>query len=264
MPEGPLVAAKILVYHALCFGSASRYFTLKAAVTRTAVRLGAYERRYMRLLPRLIHPGDVVVDAGANVGAYTHALSALTGPNGRVVAFEPVPDVADVLERSTRRLANVRVVRAALSDRSQAAVRMTVPYLPGGVPEPALAALHGSPRGERPLAVWKTFDVALCRLDDHDGVRNVRFIKADLEGHEQAFLAGADATIRRWRPVVQLEAAGLDRGETLDWAYKLDYMLLTFVEGRLTPVTGHDALSLNVYLVPSERRADLMDIQRLS
>lgn len=258
MREGLLVVAKNLIYHGACAGNAARYLGLKARVTRAAARLGGYERPYMRLLPALVRPGDVVVDAGANVGAYTHALSALVGPSGRVLAFEPIPEVADALERSSAHLGNVSVIRQALSDRSNVRVRMTIPGLPGGVPEPSLAGLQGARLGGRALTAWRTFDVELSRLDDHQArLEGVRFIKADLEGHENQFLTGASDTIRRSRPVVQLEAAALDRVGILDWTGRLDYVLLTLAAGRLRPATAADHLSLNVYLVPSERRADL-------
>lgn len=42
-------------------------------------------------------PGDWALDIGANVGHYTKRMSDLAGPEGRVIAFEPVPDTFAVL-----------------------------------------------------------------------------------------------------------------------------------------------------------------------
>src|SRR5437868_1549799 len=36
-----------------------------------------------------VHPGDVVLDVGANLGAYTLLFGIWTGASGRVFAFEP-------------------------------------------------------------------------------------------------------------------------------------------------------------------------------
>ena len=38
-----------------------------------------------------VRPGDVVLEAGANVGAYTMLFAQWVGPAGRVFAFEPDP-----------------------------------------------------------------------------------------------------------------------------------------------------------------------------
>jgi hypothetical protein len=37
------------------------------------------------------------------------------------------------------------------------------------------------------------------------GVDKVRYVKIDVEGHERQVLAGAIQTIKRWRPVLQVE-----------------------------------------------------------
>ena len=39
-----------------------------------------------------VRPGGVVLEAGANVGAYTMLFAQWVGPAGRVFAFEPDPD----------------------------------------------------------------------------------------------------------------------------------------------------------------------------
>ena len=48
-----------------------------------------------------IRPGDVAVDVGANKGSYLRWLSRAAGP-GKVVAFEPQPQLAAYLERACR------------------------------------------------------------------------------------------------------------------------------------------------------------------
>ena len=43
----------------------------------------------LHILGQILKPGDVVVDAGANIGTHTVAFAQAVGPNGLVVAFEP-------------------------------------------------------------------------------------------------------------------------------------------------------------------------------
>src|SRR3984893_15716811 len=55
-----------------------------------AIFLGnIYERQTRAALRKLVSPGSLVLDIGANIGAHTLPLAQLVGPNGRVMAFEP-------------------------------------------------------------------------------------------------------------------------------------------------------------------------------
>jgi FkbM family methyltransferase len=45
-----------------------------------------------------LKPGDTVVDIGANIGSFSVLAASLVGPKGRVVCFEPIPDIADRLK----------------------------------------------------------------------------------------------------------------------------------------------------------------------
>jgi len=51
--------------------------------------LGAFERSTTITLEKLVKPGDVVFDLGANIGAHTVVLAQLVGGAGQVLAFEP-------------------------------------------------------------------------------------------------------------------------------------------------------------------------------
>lgn len=69
------------------------------AMRRIAL-LGEYEPELQAFAERVVAPGDLVVDIGANFGRHTLPLARLTGPRGRVVAFEPAPRAFAFLSRS--------------------------------------------------------------------------------------------------------------------------------------------------------------------
>src|SRR5438128_12382252 len=57
----------------------------------------AYGRIERAVLDRLVRPGTIAVDAGANIGFYTCLLAGKTGPSGRVIAVEPTPSCFQML-----------------------------------------------------------------------------------------------------------------------------------------------------------------------
>ena len=48
-----------------------------------------FERKERHFVRRYLRPGDVFVDAGANIGLYTLIAARCVGANGRVYSFEP-------------------------------------------------------------------------------------------------------------------------------------------------------------------------------
>ena len=80
-----------------------------------------YDRRELNHLRRVLRPGDVFVDLGANVGLYALVASRLVGATGRVYAVD-----ADLysIERLTEHVAlnglsNVVAIHAGVSDREE-------------------------------------------------------------------------------------------------------------------------------------------------
>ena len=164
-------------------------------------------------------------------------------------AFEPLPTAADILAQTCQHLTNVVILREALSGGDHDTLDLRVPFLVGGVPEPSLAAVDPAPWAGTGLSTWKVFRVPVQRLDDHlAGFRDISFIKVDVEGHEAAFLSGASETIRRFRPVLQLEASGLRAHAAVveRWTRVSQYVLLIVRKGRLEVALPGALLGLNV------------------
>jgi FkbM family methyltransferase len=198
---------------------------LKTLVLRTVPQRWlqvAKARHYARVLRRvsdadepdlavvrhLVVPGGTAVDLGANIGVYTRVLSELVGAAGRVVSVEPVPETNELLRRNVRALdlANVTVVEAAVSDGA-GTVTMSVPeYSTGGV-NFYQARVVGAEPPERGAAA-RSVRVRTMTLDAIlQGAAPVGFVKCDVEGHELACLAGAEAVLRQ-RPAWLIEVWG--------------------------------------------------------
>ena len=59
-----------------------------------------YDSKEFAFLKRNLFEGDVFLDIGASIGTYTVVASSLVGPNGSVVAIEPVPETFQILQEN--------------------------------------------------------------------------------------------------------------------------------------------------------------------
>jgi len=145
------------------------------------------------LLPCLIDPARNAIDAGANKGTYTYFMSRLAR---HVYAFEPNPKMYRLLQRTIA--ANVTAFPAALADCSGRAV-LRIPYCGKGHSNQGASLSAAKVQGS-----FTSVEVETKRVDDL-GLREIGFIKIDVEGFEDPVLAGAKATIARDRPNLLIE-----------------------------------------------------------
>ncbi|GGZ11793.1 FkbM family methyltransferase [Streptomyces poonensis] len=152
---------------------------------------------YPRFEPELARLGDLcppgcgtAVDVGGWYGPWTRRLSRRAR---QVVTVEPVPRLARLLTAAAP--ANVRVVEAAASDRTGTA-RLWLP--PGDDGERGVSSLLRRDIHARALPV------PLVTLDGL-GLRDVGFMKIDVDGGEPAVLRGAHGILTRDRPVLFVE-----------------------------------------------------------
>ncbi len=155
--------------------------------------LGSYELNKRLAFERLVEPGSVVYDIGANVGYFSLLASVLAGPKGQVTAFEPLPRNIRYLMRHVQinHLENVRVIEAAVSDHDgDAAFNLG----------PSSAMGHLASEGELKVRMV-SLDVLLAegQLDPPD------VIKLDVEGAEYAALRGGQSLLEAHRPLLFLD-----------------------------------------------------------
>ena len=167
------------------------------------IRRGTFrsdEMEYERL-GDFVSPGDCVLDVGANVGHYTLRLSELVGAEGRVFAFEPIPETFELLTANCTRcpFPNVTLLNVAASDRSGVAKMQVPAWDHGGARNYYEARM--SPDGDGPN-VYSVFTLAIDSLDIS---RVVSVVKVDVEGHERAVLKGMVRLLERCHPTVITE-----------------------------------------------------------
>lgn len=153
-----------------------------------------YEPATTRLVTRLVRPGHVVVDVGAHVGYFTLLAAKLTGPQGRVFAFEAAPEnfalLNDNLQLNGYR--QVTVVHGAVGD-SDGPRQLYLSRLDNGfhslfklnLPEPSAPA---------PVTVP---GVTLDAYFASRGWPKIDVMKMDIEGGELAAFRGMQELLRR-------------------------------------------------------------------
>lgn len=159
-------------------------------------------------------PGQWVVDIGANVGHYTARLSELVGPDGRVIAFEPVPETFAILAWNLQLYGctNVTLVNTAVSDKCEV-VAMTMPDHDSGLRNFYQARIAQSRDDESISSMAISLEQLKC-------ARRIALIKIDVEGHEAAVLRGLRQILHRDQPIVILEtASGVVQDEMVAFGY---------------------------------------------
>jgi FkbM family methyltransferase len=99
-PNGPLYFGDHTALVATRWGAKMLVDTRDAAISPWIVLDGLWETHATGWLQRTLRPGQVFVDVGANVGYFTLLGGHLVGPQGKVVAVEAHPGLAELLRRN--------------------------------------------------------------------------------------------------------------------------------------------------------------------
>lgn len=141
-------------------------------------------------IARLLDPGETALDVGANIGQMTGLMALVSGPKGRVFAFEAHPVVADELRHNVSRWQNhgaqatIEIQELAVSDAAG-----EVKFSSGKAWEEnrgIAKVISNDSQGE-----GQVFTVPSVALDDIlPSGSQVGLCKLDVEGHEDAVLRG--------------------------------------------------------------------------
>lgn len=171
--------------------------------------------------------GDIVIDCGAYIGEFTLYAAKAVGPDGRVIAFEPDPNINKALIANIKlnALDNVTVVNKGLWSRDG-----VLKFVGDSARGYSFVFAEGSP-GAIDVPVV-TLDSELARL----GVKRVDFIKADIEGAEVEFLKGAANTLRADKISLAIASYHIVDGRKSHIALEKALALLGFTTSTAHPV----------------------------
>lgn len=166
-----------------------------------------YERGTRAALRRLVRPGSLVLDIGANIGAHTLGLAQLVGPAGRVLAFEPTDYAYSKLRRNLElnpELAGRVSTYHCFLTKDDANPVPTAIYSSWPLAqEPGLHAKHLGREMKTEAARARSIDNVLAETAD----RPVGLVKFDVDGFECDVLKGATRLLTDTKPTFVMEFA---------------------------------------------------------
>lgn len=168
--------------------------------------------------------GTTLLDIGANKGIYTYWMSKKAGPEGRVISFEPQPELGVFLKdlRDSFNLRNVTIENKGLSDQAGEFEMIRSVAGSGGA---RLLEEGDNFSGRTNLHKVK---VEIATLDDYfKDKQNIKlsFIKCDVENHELHVFKGGEKTLRKHMPTILFECHHEDaiKGEAFSFLTGLGY-----------------------------------------
>ncbi len=177
-----------------------------AGVGRLLDLYGEFSQDEAAFLAKLLAPGDVVIEVGANIGALTVGLAKVVGAEGKVVAIEAHPANFLLLSANIalNSLNNVQPINIAAG-----ASRGTINLPDIDFSRPGnfgIVELSAGADGE---------EVRMASLDELLNPDRCKLIKIDVEGMEREVILGAKAIIERFRPAIYVENDRIDKSSAL-------------------------------------------------
>ena len=205
-----------------------------------------YEPEILILKKLLESNTGSAVDVGANHGIYTYYLARVCKFE-RVLAFEPNPIPFRILEKKTKSYKNVEILNIGVSDIQDSILSLNIPVDSKGrqiTTRSSFDSVH-----DRHISI----DVPVTTLDSFE-LRNVAFIKVDVEGFEESVFRGAMATIKESKPVLLVETDLRDAGDSIREIISLGYSCYRYIDGKLSLIDDGESddtkKGANVFLIP--------------
>jgi FkbM family methyltransferase len=142
-----------------------------------------------------IEKNDYVIDAGANIGEFSIYASQKVGLKGKILAFEPIPDIYKILtnQRKVMKYDNMIGIKEALDQyEGKTRFKYSEDYT-GGSSETKLNE--------------ESIEVKVNTIDNYvktNKIDKINFIKMDIEGAERHALTGAVETIKKYKPKLSI------------------------------------------------------------
>lgn len=177
-------------------GGAGEGLFFDATGARSAYLLGTYCKEEQSFLVSHTSSGDVFYDIGAHVGFYAVIGARLVGESGKVVAFEPIPEMVNrcKINLSENDFSNFVLVESAVGCEKKS----------------SMFSVKSEKQGSK-LSEDGSIEVKVVPLDEwieENKSEPPDVMIIDAEGNELNVLRGAIRTIKKYKPDICVEVHG--------------------------------------------------------
>jgi FkbM family methyltransferase len=171
----------------------------KRHIAMEILNFGDHEPAELQMIRRFLKKDSIVLDIGANIGWYAINLSKSV-PQGRIIAFEPIPKTYEYLTKNTA-LNNLHNIKAYNIGLSSKAGYFNFYYNQNYAGATSLAS----------VAKQDNMSIVKCKVEKLDGflkkvkIREIDFIKCDVEGAEKFLIQGGKQAFNEKRPIFLME-----------------------------------------------------------
>lgn len=160
-----------------------------------------YEVDTQSIIVSLLREGDTFVDIGGNVGMASLTAARAVGDRGRILAFEPNPDVHAIFREAISRngITTIDLRNAAMGDEPG---RLEL-FIPDENHGEASFGKHSFARAGKTVEVEVVDGGTLADLE------TIELVKIDVEGFEEHVLKALGPALERHRPFVITEMVGV-------------------------------------------------------
>lgn len=168
--------------YAEIFGN--RVFLGKKGLAMSISHYGKYEETEAKIMEQKISKGDIVIDAGANIGLHTLNMAKIVGKTGKVFAFEPEITNFGILKKNIKlnNYTNIFAEHKAVGEKDGIATLYRSNH-------PGMHKIDSKPQHSK-----DKLNVDIISLDNFFNKNHIQpkidFIKIDVEGFELSVLKG--------------------------------------------------------------------------
>lgn len=151
------------------------------------------EKEATKVMMEFIKPGDIILEAGANIGYYALMEAKILNGNGKIFAIEPEPHNFELLNKNIRLNNFENIV-----ETSQLAFSDTTGNLPFYVSKHS--NLHSFIKPKKEFSI---LSIATKTIDDFisDKKEKINFIRMDVEGYECKIIKSMGSFLKQNGPL---------------------------------------------------------------
>lgn len=166
----------------------------------------------MEVYPMFLQDDSNCIDIGANYAYHTHRLAKIC-PNGKIIAFEPVPFTYRVCKKIIRyfSLKNVLLYQKGVGEKN-GSIEFDLPLQDSGMASAGQAHVSGrnndmeGKEQHYKFSAKELVSSEVIALDEFPlELDAIEFIKMDIEGYEYFALKGMKQILEKFKPIILLE-----------------------------------------------------------